>query len=296
VQQQQQAPAEAAKQPAQQQQQPQQRVAMPSLAPQQQQQQQQQEQLLVLPRPVQWYEQQSSYSWKVLGLVLVLLATMVLLNTLLLTLPIGLGRALFTALRLPCKNDLFTGIVGLVVLSGAYTLAAAVASSASLMNLRAFAAAAWRWGLLMGQCGVLVVLWLGVVATMLGMLCELVLLPLRLPPNQTALIYLYQVRGAAVWWVGVWNLACCAGLLLQVVDALLLALPPKKFVHHGASGLCRIPAANWGRTIVSASTEQPTPAAFLCSPCAYVCVAACCVAACLYLCVCRTGPWVSWHW
>lgn len=190
-QQQQQAQAEAGKQPALQQQQ-QQRVATPSPPPQQQQ------QLPMLPRPVQWYEQHASYSWKVLGLVLALLGTTVLLNTLLLTLPIGLGRALFMALRLPFKNDLFTGIVGLVVLSGAYTLAAAVASSASLMNLRAFAVAAWRWGLLMGQCGVLMVLWLGVVATMLGMLCELVLLPLRLPPNQTALIYLYQVSGCCV--------------------------------------------------------------------------------------------------
>lgn len=148
--------------------------------------------------PVHWYEQQDSYGWKVLGLVLALLATMVLLNTLLLTLPIGVGRALFTALRLPFKNDLFTGIIGCVLLCGGYTFAAAVASSARLMDVRAVAGAAWRWGLLMGQCAVLLVLWLGVVATMLGMLCELVLLPLRLPPNQTALIYLYQV---SVWGV-----------------------------------------------------------------------------------------------
>lgn len=146
------------------------------------------------PQPVQWFESQDSYGWKVLVLVLALLATMVVLNTLLLTLPVGVGRALFTALRLPFKNDLFTGMIGLIVLSGGYTFAAAVVSSASLMNLRAVAAAAWRWSLLMGQCALLLVLWLGVVATMLGMLCELVLLPLRLPPNQTALIYLYQVR------------------------------------------------------------------------------------------------------
>jgi hypothetical protein len=146
------------------------------------------------PQPVQWYEDQDNYGLKVLGLVLALLMTMVLLNTLLLTLPVGVGRALFTALRLPFKNDLFTGIIGLIVLSGGYSFAAAVASSASLMNLRTVAAAAWRWGVLMGQCAVLLVLWLGVVATMLGMLCELVLLPLRLPHNQTALIYLYQVR------------------------------------------------------------------------------------------------------
>jgi hypothetical protein len=158
------------------------------------QQQQQQQAQPHQPQPVQWYEDQDNYGLKVLGLVLALLATMVLLNTLLFTLPVGVGRALLTALRLPFKNDLFTGIIGLLVLSGGYSFAAAVASSASFMNLRTVAAAAWRWGVLMGQCAVLLVLWLGVVATMLGMLCELVLLPLRLPPNQTALIYLYQVR------------------------------------------------------------------------------------------------------
>lgn len=160
------------------------------------------------PQPVQWFESQDSYGWKVLGLVLALLATMVVLNTLLLTLPVGVGRALFTALRLPFKNDLFTGMIGLIVLSGGYTFAAAVASSASLMNLRAVAAAAWCWSLLMGQCAVLLVLWLGVVATMLGMLCELVLLPLRLPPNQTALIYLYQVRSRQGAAVLVWSICC----------------------------------------------------------------------------------------
>lgn len=184
------------------------------VAPSQQQQQH--------PQPVQWFESQGSYGWKVLGLVLALLATMVVLNTLLLTLPVGVGRALFTALRLPFKNDLFTGMIGLIVLSGGYTFAAAVASSASVMNLRAVAAAAWRWSLLMGQCAVLLVLWLGVVATMLGMLCELVLLPLRLPPNQTALIYLYQVRqegagqGAAVrvWPSSATCLECWGACLL----------------------------------------------------------------------------------
>ena len=35
-------------------------------------------------------------------------------------------------------------------------------------------------------------LWLGVVATLLGMLLELSLLPFRLDPNQTALMYVYQ--------------------------------------------------------------------------------------------------------
>jgi hypothetical protein len=143
--------------------------------------------------PVQWYEQQPSYSSKLLLLGLGWLGSMVLLNCLLLTVPVGLGRALFQVFKLPWKNDLFTGAVGLLALWGGYSLAAGVAASANVRNLRSALGAAWRWLLLALQCSVLLVLWLGVVATMLGMLCELVLLPLRLPPNQTALIYLYQV-------------------------------------------------------------------------------------------------------
>jgi hypothetical protein len=156
-------------------------------------QQQQQQQ-----HPVQWYEQQPSYSRKLLLLGLGWLGSMVLLNCLLLTVPVGLGRALFQALALPWKNDLFTGAVGLLALWGGYSLAAGVAASANVRNMRSALAAAWRWLLLAVQCAVLLVLWLGVVATMLGMLCELVLLPLRLPPNQTALIYLYQVGPAEI--------------------------------------------------------------------------------------------------
>jgi len=91
-------------------------------------------------------------------------------------------------------DDLSTGAVGLLVLWGCYSIAAEVANSASVRNSRAAIAALGRWLLLAGQVTVLLVLWLGVVATMMGMLCELVLLPLRLPPNQTPLIYLYQVR------------------------------------------------------------------------------------------------------
>jgi hypothetical protein len=163
------------------------RLPLPGWLVQQQQQQQQQH------HPVQWYEQQPSYSRKLLLLWLGWLGSMVLLNCLLLTVPVGLGRALFQVLKLPWKNDLFTGAVGLLALWGGYSLAAGVAASANVRNLRSALAAAWRWLLLALQCAVLLVLWLGVVATMLGMLCELVLLPLRLPPNQTALIYLYQV-------------------------------------------------------------------------------------------------------
>jgi hypothetical protein len=116
-----------------------------------------------------------------------------MLNALLLVLPIGLGRWMFRQLLLPFKNDLFSGVAGALTLWGGVSLARCWVKTASVRNMKAMASAGLKWGLLVMKCGVLVVLWLGVVATMLGMLCELVLLPLRLPPNQTALIYLYQV-------------------------------------------------------------------------------------------------------
>lgn len=77
---------------------------------------------------------------------------------------------------------------------------------ANLRNVRAMFGAAWRWTVLFAKCTTLVALWLGVVATMLGMLCELVLLPLRLPPNQTALIYLYQDWTMGVLALKLWHL------------------------------------------------------------------------------------------
>ncbi|KAF6256292.1 hypothetical protein COO60DRAFT_1702419 [Scenedesmus sp. NREL 46B-D3] len=184
--------------------------------------QQQQQQHL----PVQWYEQQPSYSRKLLLLGLGWLASMVLLNCLLLTVPVGLGRALFQALALPWKNDLFTGAVGLLALWGGYSLAAGVAASANVRNLRSALGAAWRWLLLAGQCAVLLVLWLGVVATMLGMLCELVLLPLRLPPNQTALIYLYQDWTMGVLALKLWH------LLIMVAPRRDGAAPPDSWQAH----------------------------------------------------------------
>lgn len=172
-------------------------------------------------RPVQWYEQQPSYTTKLLLLGLSWLASMVLLNCVMLIVPIGVGRAVFQALHLPWKNDLFTGTIGLLALWGAYSLAAGVATSANVRNLKAVLAATWRWLVLAVQCTVLLVLWLGVVATMLGMLCELVLLPLRLPPNQTALIYLYQVRHCFCWCA--WPIAACWPLTVSVSAGLLHA-------------------------------------------------------------------------
>jgi E3 ubiquitin-protein ligase MARCH6 len=56
------------------------------------------------------------------------------------------------------------------------------------------------------KCSLLVFLWLGVVATMLGLLVELVLLPLRLPANQSALIFVYQDWTMGVLGLKLWHL------------------------------------------------------------------------------------------
>lgn len=56
------------------------------------------------------------------------------------------------------------------------------------------------------KCSLLMFLWLGVVATMLGLLVELVLLPLRLPANQSALIFVYQDWTMGVLGLKLWHL------------------------------------------------------------------------------------------
>jgi hypothetical protein len=163
---------------------------------QQQPQQQQQQQQVELEFPVEWYHQQPDYSHKLLLLLLAWMATAAAVNTLLLVGPVVTGRWLFSVARLPFKSDLFTGSLGALVLWAVGSLVHALVMAASLRNLRAVAAAGLHWAGLVAKCGLLAVLWFGVVGTLVGLLCELVLLPLRLPPNQTALIYIYQVRSA----------------------------------------------------------------------------------------------------
>lgn len=152
-----------------------------------------------------WYHQQPDYSTKLLLLLVAWMATAAAVNTLLLVGPVVTGRWLFSVAQLPFKSDLFTGSLGALVLWAVGSLVHALVMAASLRNLRAVAAAGLRWAGLVGKCGLLAVLWFGVVGTLVGLLCELVLLPLRLPPNQTALIYIYQVRRVGCVRGGRWG-------------------------------------------------------------------------------------------
>ncbi|KAF8073198.1 SUD1 [Scenedesmus sp. PABB004] len=158
----------------------------------------------------EWFEAQPSYAAKVVGLALLWLASAAAANTALLIVPVALGRGLLRAARLPFQSDLLTGAIGLVALWAGAALARGAAASAGA-NARALASAVGRWLLLAGQCALLLVLWLGVVATLLGMLCELVLLPLRLPPNQTALIFLYQDWVLGVLALKLWHVLAALG-------------------------------------------------------------------------------------
>jgi hypothetical protein len=162
------------------------------------------------PPPVEWFQARRAYPLQLLGLGGVAAASLVALSASMLVLPLAAGRGLFAAAGLAVKNDLFAGTVGGLTLWGAAAAAAGAARATSLAGLRAAARAAGRWAALSVKLAALVLLWVGVVATLIGVLFELVLLPLRLPPNQTALIYLHTN-----WTFGV--LALKLGHMLAVV-------------------------------------------------------------------------------
>jgi hypothetical protein len=162
------------------------------------------------PPPVEWYQARRSYPLQLLGLGAAGAATLAALGTACLLLPLASGRALFASAGLPVKNDLFSGAVGGLALWAAAAAAAGAARATNLAGLRAAGAAAGRWAVLSAKLAALILLWVGVVATLVGVLFELVLLPLRLPPNQTALIYLHTN-----WTFGV--LALKLGHMLAVV-------------------------------------------------------------------------------
>jgi len=158
------------------------------------------------PPTVEWFQQQPTFPLKLVGLGAIWAATVITMHCAALVLPIAAGRGLFAAAGLVVKNDLFAGTIGALTLWGAATLAVSAARATSLRGVRTAAAAAARWVLLAAKVAVLVVLWLGVVATLLGVLFELILLPLRLPPNQTALLFLYQDWTLGVLALKLWHM------------------------------------------------------------------------------------------
>jgi hypothetical protein len=186
----------------------------------QQQQQQQQEPRLRLrgrqpaapaaapppPPPVEWYQQRPAYPLQLLALGAAWAASVVAAHCALFVLPVAAGRALFSAAGLPAGNDLLAAALGGLALWGAAAGAGGAARAAGLRGLRAAALAAGRWAVVGAKVVALAVLWLGVVATLLGVLFELVLLPLRLPANQTALLYLYQDWTMGVLALKLWHM------------------------------------------------------------------------------------------
>lgn len=152
------------------------------------------------------FEAHRSYPYKLAALLALWLASLVVLNTAALLLPVSLGRMVLGMANLPMPNDLYTFIAGAVAIWLAASAVRAARRVVTSRNLRAAVAGAAHWLLLFVKCMTLVLLWLGVAATLLGMLVELTLMPLRLPRNQSALMYLYQDWTMGVLGLKLWHL------------------------------------------------------------------------------------------
>eukprot|EP00850_Spirogloea_muscicola_P016878 SM000140S00627 [mRNA] locus=s140:187485:191304:- [translate_table: standard] len=138
-------------------------------------------------------------------------ATLLACNTGILLLPTATGRwALYHLTRVPYAphthcNDLYAWGLGCYLLWGACAVVRHAAAYACTHRARTVAWAALHWAGLCTQGTLLLVLWLGAVPILAGVLFELLLLvPLRVPPDQTPVLLLYQDWALGLLFLKIW--------------------------------------------------------------------------------------------
>eukprot|EP00741_Cyanophora_paradoxa_P001715 tig00000498_g1664.t1 len=142
------------------------------------------------------------------ALVCAAVTSLVLLSCSLIALPVGAGRALVRAVGIPLSHDVYTGFLGGYFLWGLHAACQALARQRSLVHA---AGLALRRGVRLLLAASLAALWLLLAPLLAGLLVELTLFtPLRVPLNQTPLLYQYQTWAVGLLCVKVWLRLCLA--------------------------------------------------------------------------------------
>ncbi|CAN6826626.1 unnamed protein product [Brassica oleracea] len=138
----------------------------------------------------------------VLRVVLLLLAawvTLLLFNTALMVVPVSLGRALFNAIpTLPIThgikcNDLYAFVIGTyafwIIISGTMYATEHLKSERTSVLLNQI----WRWCGIVFKSSVLLAIWIFIIPVLIGLVLELlVIVPMRVPVDETPVFLLYQ--------------------------------------------------------------------------------------------------------
>ncbi|KAK9812860.1 hypothetical protein WJX72_004825 [[Myrmecia] bisecta] len=141
---------------------------------------------------------------RLLLLGMLLLASVIGCSTLMLTVPVTTGHAIFKLLRLPVRHDLYSTAMGLYALWGLATAAQRVCQLAQAGNSRTCLRVVTKWLRLWAKVAVLVLLSVVVLPLMVGVFIELLAMPLRLRVNESPLLFIYQDWGLGLLILKLW--------------------------------------------------------------------------------------------
>ncbi|XP_024979580.1 probable E3 ubiquitin ligase SUD1 [Cynara cardunculus var. scolymus] len=164
----------------------------------------------------------------VLSIVLLLLVawmTLLIFNSMIIVVPISLGRALFNAVPfLPIThgvkcNDLYAFIIGSYIISTA--LAGARYSIGQIKTKRAtvLLGQIWKWCNIVVKSSVLLSIWIFVIPVLIGLLFELlVIVPMRVPVDESPVFLLYQDWAFGLIFLKIWTQLVMLDQMAPLVD------------------------------------------------------------------------------
>ncbi|XP_071715416.1 probable E3 ubiquitin ligase SUD1 [Rutidosis leptorrhynchoides] len=163
-----------------------------------------------------------------LSIVLLLLAawmTLLILNSMLIMVPVSIGRALFNAVPLfpithgmKC-NDLYAFVIGGYVIStmlaGArYTIDQIRTERATVLLGRI-----WKWCTIVVKSSLLLSIWIFIIPVLIGLLFELlIIVPMRVPVDESPVFLLYQDWAFGLIFLKIWTQLVMLDQLAPLVD------------------------------------------------------------------------------
>ncbi|KAL2455602.1 putative E3 ubiquitin ligase SUD1 [Abeliophyllum distichum] len=164
----------------------------------------------------------------VLRIVLLLLVawmTLLIFNSVLIVVPVTLGRALFNALPLlptthgiKC-NDLYAFIIGSYVIWTGLAGARYCVEHLRRRSTRVLLGQIWKWYGIIVKSSVLLSIWIFVIPVLIGLLFELlVIVPMRVPVDESPVFLLYQDWALGLIFLKIWTRLVMLDHMMPLVD------------------------------------------------------------------------------
>ncbi|CAM8994149.1 unnamed protein product [Rhodiola kirilowii] len=162
---------------------------------------------------------------RIILLLLVAWMTLLVFNSLLIVVPVSLGRALFNSIPiLPIThgikcNDIYAFLIG------SYAMWTAIAgvrySVAQIMSrqVKVLFGQIWKWSGIVLKSSILLLIWVLIIPVLVGLLFELlVIVPMRVSVNQSPVFLLYQDWALGLIFLKIWTRLVMLDHMMPLVD------------------------------------------------------------------------------